>query len=215
MPAQDPDELFDLCAPDGTPLGTTKPRALVHRDGDWHRSLHVWVVLDGRAPELLLQRRSAGKDTWPSALDVAVTGHFRAGETLGAALREADEEIGLTLAPRDVVELGVRRRADDRGDVHDHEIQTVLATRTARSLGSLRPQPDEVDALLAIELAEARRLFLENGRARARVLTARGESSGAITIDELVPAPDGYYPRALHSLEAWLGGCPDEPWLLG
>jgi hypothetical protein len=115
----------------------------------------------------------------------------------------------------DVVELGVRRRADDRGDVHDHEIQTVLATRTPRSLGSLRPQPDEVEALVAVELAEARRLFLETGRARARVLTAGGEASGAISIDELVPAPDGYYPHALRSLEAWLLGCPDEPWVLG
>ena len=35
------------------------------------------------------------KDTWPGALDVAVGGHLRAGETLAEAVREAEEEIGL------------------------------------------------------------------------------------------------------------------------
>jgi 8-oxo-dGTP pyrophosphatase MutT (NUDIX family) len=94
--AQDEGELFDLYTREGAPLGIAKPRGLVHRDGDWHRSVHIWVwgVLDG-APHLVFQRRSPGKDTYPGALDVAVTGHARAGEPLEATLREAEEEIGL------------------------------------------------------------------------------------------------------------------------
>src|SRR5437870_920751 len=100
MAAQDPGELFDLCDERGTLLGRSKARARVHRDGDWHRSLHVWVVLagegaGGRGPEVLFQKRSAGKDTWPGRVDVAVTGHFRAGEGTAEALRECDEEVGL------------------------------------------------------------------------------------------------------------------------
>src|SRR3954469_2867720 len=98
--AQNPDELFDLYTSEGEPLGRTKARALVHRDGDWHRSVHVWVVLQSAAgPCVLFQRRSTAKDTWPGVLDVAVAGHLRAGETVDDALREAEEEIGLSLAP--------------------------------------------------------------------------------------------------------------------
>src|SRR6185312_16932533 len=120
MAAQDPGELFDLYDRDGAPLGLRKARAEVHRDGDWHRSVHIWVVLrEGpglpdapRAPCLLFQRRSLEKDTWPGALDVAVTGHLRAGEAILDGLREAREEIGLELGPSDVIRLGLRRRAE-------------------------------------------------------------------------------------------------------
>src|SRR5262245_11662165 len=62
MPAQDPEEPFDLCDDEGHLLGRSKARALVHRDGDWHRSLHLWVVLIESAPfEVVFQRRSPEK----------------------------------------------------------------------------------------------------------------------------------------------------------
>lgn len=49
---QDPSELFDIYLPPPSlgvscqppePAGFTKPRRLVHADGDWHRSVHVWL----------------------------------------------------------------------------------------------------------------------------------------------------------------------------
>src|SRR5690242_15381466 len=95
--AQDPAELFDVVRYDGTPTGVVKPRAAVHRDGDWHRAVHVWVTGLGPAgePFLLAQRRSTAKDTWPGRLDATVGGHYRAGEGLAEALRETEEEIGV------------------------------------------------------------------------------------------------------------------------
>ena len=78
----------------GLPTGRTKERAAVHRDGDLHRTLHVWLVKDARS--VLLQRRSAGKDLEPGKLDVAVGGHFLAGETLPDALRRAVTSPGGT-----------------------------------------------------------------------------------------------------------------------
>ena len=47
----------------GLPTGRTKERAAVHRDGDLHRTLHVWLVKDARS--VLLQRRAASKDLEP------------------------------------------------------------------------------------------------------------------------------------------------------
>ena len=43
-PAQDPDEPFDVITADGKPTGRVKSRAEVHRDGDWHRAIHVWLA---------------------------------------------------------------------------------------------------------------------------------------------------------------------------
>ena len=61
------------------PTGERKLKSEVHRDGDWHRSSHVWLLSpEGR---LLLQRRSEAKVTWPGLWDVSAAGHISAGES--------------------------------------------------------------------------------------------------------------------------------------
>src|SRR5690348_12391671 len=113
---QDPQELFDVVLADGTATGRMKARAYVHRDGDWHRAVHVWVAgIDRGVPFLLFQRRGLGKDIWPGRLDATVGGHFRAGEGLGQALREVEEEIGISVA------LPSLRRLGTHVSVHDAE----------------------------------------------------------------------------------------------
>ena len=62
--AQRADEMFEVMRPppsDGfdvdrdrpTPTGERKARGLVHADGDWHRSAHVWLV-DARRGRLAM-----------------------------------------------------------------------------------------------------------------------------------------------------------------
>jgi isopentenyldiphosphate isomerase len=216
--AQDPGEPFDLCDDRGAPLGRTKARALVHRDGDWHRSVHLWVLLEGGL-RVLLQRRSPHKDTWPGAIDVAVAGHLAAGEALEAAMREADEEIGLAARPGDFVRLGTRRRVDaSQPGVIDREIQDILAIRTERRLEELRPSEGEVAALYGVDQDEA--IALLTGRAD-RVAAARLAPGGARAIEghvargELVAAPDGYYDAVASSLAALALGRTPEPFWIG
>jgi 8-oxo-dGTP pyrophosphatase MutT (NUDIX family) len=136
MPTDDPTELFDLCTPDGHALGRTKSRALVHRDGDWHRTLHVWVVLTATSPtSVLFQRRSLKKDSHAGKVDVSVAGHVRAGETVFDALREVEEEIGLVVRPTELMRLGLRRCVDARQPSHvDREVHAVFAGFTPRPL---------------------------------------------------------------------------------
>ena len=120
--AQDSNELFDLypAPPDqelhnavvtpewGITFNPPKPidqspkeRGLVHRDGDWHRSVHVWLahtMNNDRGQvhcKVLLQRRSPYKDTHPNLLDVSCAGHVDAGsDTVETATRELQEELG-------------------------------------------------------------------------------------------------------------------------
>jgi isopentenyldiphosphate isomerase len=89
------DEYFDVLNADGTPTGRTKLRAHVHRDGDWHASVHIWL-LHSRTGEILLQLRAAHKDSFPSCWDVSCAGHLSAGESVMAACEaELGEELGL------------------------------------------------------------------------------------------------------------------------
>lgn len=221
MPAQDDEELFDLYAEDGSPLGVTKARGLVHRDGDWHRSLHVWVVLrePGRGPRVLLQRRSAGKDTWPRAVDVSVAGHYQAGESLEDALRESEEEIGLALTLADVDRLGLRVRGDrGEGGGRDNELQDIFVAFTARPLESLRPSPDEVEALYAVPLADLSLLVSGGAPSVAAEGIAPGSSVVAearVSREELIPTPDGYFEAAVASIAALLAGQSRPAFVLG
>lgn len=154
-------ELFDILDADGNPTGEVKARGLVHRDGAWHRGLHVWVYgIDGDGkPFVLFQRRSMGKDTWPGKLDVAVGGHFGAGEALSDTLRETEEEIGLVASADELIPLG-RRFIEDFGATYtDRELDEVYALRCDRSLEDYVQHPEEVDGVVAIGLADLDGLF--------------------------------------------------------
>lgn len=91
-----------LGVPVETPLPlhptTFKARGEVHKDGDWHRSVHIWITdIPGRS--LLLQQRSAYKDTHPHKLDVSCAGHITAADdSVDTAVRELEEELGLSFS---------------------------------------------------------------------------------------------------------------------
>ena len=155
--AQDPNELFDIVRVDGRPTGQTKPRAAVHRDGDWHRAVHVWVAGHDEQdmPFLMFQLRSLAKDTHPGRLDATVGGHYRAGEGLEQALREIEEEIGISPDPAALRLLGVRVCASElEAGILDRELQDVFMLTDNRPLTSYRPHPAEVAAVVRFRLAE-------------------------------------------------------------
>jgi 8-oxo-dGTP diphosphatase len=101
------EEMFDLLDEKGNKTGLTKSRSAVHRDGDLHGTVHVWVVrktADGF--DVLLQRRSENKKLFPGCLDFSCAGHLSAGETPAeGARRELREELGVSAAPDDLVWL--------------------------------------------------------------------------------------------------------------
>jgi len=154
--AQDPNEPFDVLDEAGAPTGEVKARHAVHRDGDWHRALHIWIVGVDAPGEafLLLQRRGLGKDTHPGLLDVSVGGHYRAGESFAEALREAEEEIGIAPDTARLQSLGRRRvtNIDPPRGVTDREIQDVYLLRDDRALTDYAPNPAELAALLRVPI---------------------------------------------------------------
>ena len=83
-----------------------KPRGEVHRDGDWHRSVHIWLADRGElhaGGRLLLQQRSVLKDTHPGMLDVSCAGHVTGADgVIETAVREMEEELGLRFSADDL-----------------------------------------------------------------------------------------------------------------
>jgi isopentenyldiphosphate isomerase len=211
-PAQDPGEPFDVITADGKPTGRVKSRAEVHRDGDWHRAIHVWLAgVDNRgAPFLMVQRRSPHKDTWPARYDATVGGHYRAGETLAETVREVEEEIGIIPDPGDLRPLGIRVCANEaQPGIIDREIQDVFLLRDNRPLEHFRPNPAELAALirfpletlvpfLAGERSEVTGESIAPGATRAELITAR--------IDDFIPTIDRYFLRIALAAQRVLHG---------
>jgi isopentenyldiphosphate isomerase len=103
-------ELLDIYDAEDKPLGIAKPRVDVHRDGDWHRTAHVCVV--NPRGEYLVHLRSPLKDSKPSCWDTRFGGHVAAGAGyLDTALRELQEEVGITTRPSRLI-VGPRERYD-------------------------------------------------------------------------------------------------------
>jgi len=94
-------EYFDVCDGDGHPIGAVVSREAAHREGIRHRTAHVWVVRKvGGRWQVLLQKRSGNKDSFPGKYDTSSAGHIPAGdEPLESALRELGEELGIHATP--------------------------------------------------------------------------------------------------------------------
>lgn len=104
-------EYLDICLENGMPTGQTIERKQAHRNGILHRTAHVWIVrkLDGRY-QILLQKRSMNKDSFPGLYDTSSAGHIPAGtEPLDSALRELEEELGIRASKSDLVYIGTFR----------------------------------------------------------------------------------------------------------
>jgi len=157
------EELIDVLSPDGTPTGVAKPKSALHRDGDWHLAVHVWIVTtDG---QLLLQRRARVKDNHPDLWDVSCAGHVDAGETaIDAALRETAEEIGIDLSADELIPFATLR---DQFVLHDgayldNEILEVFIVRRDIDPPALALQTSEVDEVKLVTVEEFRRLLAED-----------------------------------------------------
>ena len=154
-------ELIDvLDAITAEPLGQRKPKPDVHRDGDWHRAIHVWIVnSDGR---VLLQKRSLLKENHPGLWDVSCAGHVSAGENaIDAAIREADEELGVELRPNELEPIGVTRESHvlNDGTYFDNEVHELFIVRRDVDPSSLRLQAGEVDDVRLVTIEELRALI--------------------------------------------------------
>lgn len=87
-------EYFDILDTNGNPTGEKKIRAKVHKNGDWHKSVDVWIINPKK--ELLIQKRSPNKECYPNLWEVSCSGHANSGENgMKAAIRELQEELGV------------------------------------------------------------------------------------------------------------------------
>ncbi|MGM5470360.1 NUDIX hydrolase [Flavobacteriaceae bacterium LMO-SS05] len=148
------EEYIDIVTKNGKPTGKSALKSEIHRTGYFHNTAHIWLYT--KAGEILLAQRSANKTICPLLWDVSVAGHVDAGETVvHAAIREAQEEIGLTLLEQDLKKIGVFEcfQTYDNGIV-DNEFHNAFVAELKVDISKLKLQKEEVEAVKLVSLEE-------------------------------------------------------------
>ena len=169
-------EILDICDEKGLPTGRTIDREIAHRDGILHRTAHVWVVREsGPGYDVLLQKRSMQKDSFPGLYDTSAAGHIPAGEEpVPSAIRELREELGITALPSELDFAGTFRIHYEK-EFHgkpfrDNEVTQVYVYRKPVDIKTLHLQESEVDEVRWFDLDEVWK-EIQNNRKRFCVPT--------------------------------------------
>jgi isopentenyl-diphosphate Delta-isomerase len=154
-------ETVDILTSDGSPIGRTVLRSEAHRDGLWHRTVHVWI--QNRKGEILLQKRSFAKETFPGLWDISAAGHITAGDSSGeSAVREISEELGVKVAQQALRFLFTMKGSYISPDnaIKDNEITDVYLCTAPIEEGEIIPDPKEVSGVTYHSIARLKELLV-------------------------------------------------------
>ena len=201
-------ELLDIYNDNFQKIGT-KPRHEVHRDGDWHRVFHCWVIYRDKEGKdwVILQKRGANQDTYPNMLDISAAGHYGAGETVADGVRELHEELGLTdVQFTDLIPVGRRIGVAAEDGFIDRQVADVFLYLCDQPLEQYRYQTDEIAGLVALEVEQGISLCV--GEVMSIDIPAVGYDKPIITISasEMIPTIDDYFYKVLILAKRCLDG---------
>ena len=109
-------EYLDIVDEMGNPTGEIVEREYAHRHGIRHRTSHVWLLRKKQDVEILLQKRSLNKDSYPGCYDISSAGHIPAGSDFEtSALRELKEELGVEATKGELHYIGKSYSTDGSG----------------------------------------------------------------------------------------------------
>ena len=148
------DELIDILDSNGDFTGKTAMKSEAHKNGWFHATVHIWFyTTDGK---ILLQQRGKHKETHPLLWDVSVAGHVGAGEAIEtSAIREIEEEIGLTISKYNLEKIGVFKSIrKHHEELIDREFHHTFLCELKVPIVQLQKQESEVEDLKLIPLLQ-------------------------------------------------------------
>lgn len=144
MPIDQPHERFHLVDKNDHRLGFVSRRQAHSDPSKIHRS--ICMIVTNAKNQILLQKRSQSKDTFPGFWTLSVTGHVSQNETyLQAAKRELFEELGIKSGLRFVKKVLLHLPS---------ETEFCSIYETAIPAGKINHDNDEITTTLWIRLSQ-------------------------------------------------------------
>jgi len=123
-------------------------RENIHKKGLLHRE--IWIFIYNKNLDILFQKRSPNKDTWPNKLDVSVGWHVDLGDDYEyTAIKELKEETGINAKNTDLLSLGKMKSKhyDPNTNTKNNVIRAVFAYRFDGKLKELKIEKGKATSL--------------------------------------------------------------------
>lgn len=153
------EEMLAVLDEAGRLTGQKVSRKEAHQQGILHGAVHIYIYRKfDNTIQILLQRRSHNKDSFPNCLDISSAGHMEAGMSFGqTAIKELQEELGIQRQADDLIPA-FRQRSSNITEQHgklfnDQEIAEIYLLRMDDlDLTKLKLQEEEVSEVLWMDL---------------------------------------------------------------
>ena len=156
-------EYLDIVDDKGIPTGQIIDRSTAHREGIRHRTSHVWIFRKQNGiVQVMLQKRSKNKDSYPSCYDISSAGHIPAGsDYIPSALRELKEELGLDVQASELIFCG-KRQIHYKGNFNDvafvdNQVSNVYMMWKDVEPKDLHIQKEEVEEVMWMDFVACRK----------------------------------------------------------
>lgn len=130
-------------------------RAKIHKEGLLHREIHVSFFNPNG--EIIFQRRSLTKDTYPGKLDTAVGGHVEPNMSYEqTAIKESKEETGIDIKPEELVFLSKSKNPffDNATNVIHNAIDSEYAYLYRGRIEDLKVEKGEAEGFETWKIAD-------------------------------------------------------------
>jgi isopentenyl-diphosphate Delta-isomerase len=160
-------EFFDVLDESGNKTGQIIERKEAHKKGICHRVVQVWVI--NSKNELLLQKRSANKDSCPNMWYVSLGGHIESGEdNKETIIREFSEELDLDISTQkdNVMYLYTFKEIAvlNNGQFIDNEFYDIYLLKLDLDPATLILQEDEVSEVKFMKYEEFKQAILSKDK---------------------------------------------------
>lgn len=161
-------EFLDELNENGDKTGRVIERETAHRDGILHATSQIYIYRkNGGRIEILLQRRSHDKDSFPDLWDISCAGHVPSGETYDSnAIKELREELGLDLPLADLKRIALFRtskKAVFRGvPFCDEQLSAVYITEYSVPEETIVFQKEEISEVRWMDAEEIEQKLSQN-----------------------------------------------------
>ena len=150
-------EYLDVVSENDELTGVIMDKERVHRLGRYHRTAHIWLV--NGSDELLLQKRSIHKSSFPGYWDISAAGHIRAGESVRqGAIRELQEELGVAVRQDDLIPVTIVSYFSE----HNREFGYVFLLETELKENEFRFTDGEVDEVRFVHCRKLKRMIADH-----------------------------------------------------
>ncbi len=150
----DKEEMLFVVDENNQPL-EPKPRSFVHKNLIWHRTSDIWIM--NRKGEVLCQKRSLLKDQNPGKWEAFFGGHLAPGEEyLHNAILETEEELGLRISEKDLVEYKVFK--SDKP--HHKEFSCIYALVLDHYPEQFKLEAEEIEQVKWVNMAQLRKILM-------------------------------------------------------